>query len=379
MMKIVREREEKETKEKEEKERLEKERENNLRTRDNNNNNNNIINPNNLNNNNNEFLNQNNIDVKLIHLQFRYNLGTVYYMFYSLTPVPKGHKIKIHLSINKSHYARGFNQIEYQYVILKTEQEINKDDKNIIVEYIGILDCQGCKRILLNPNNIEGATIYNIPQNQSLRDGIYNNRNNYITRSEIKSPLLYITENISNNNCIVNLEGKFFNKDNIFTSKFDLILINTNTDKNNLTVSCQLDGKSIFTCPIQDNLKDYEYKLEQFLIDKKENIIIDNSLITKIGGVFNKISCEKENNTPKNEDIKLKETDNLKSKYKSKKKRVIIGILCILILLYIIIDFICCYEEEPQYQYSSSSTSSRGSISNSNYVGETSGLINRRW
>ena len=366
------ERKEKEEKERLERERLEKEREDNLRNRENNNENQNNLN-NNL-----EPLNPNNIDVKLIHLQFRYTLGTVYYMFYSLTPIPKGHKIKIHLSISKSHYARGFNQMEYQYVILKTEQEINKDDKNIIVEYIGLLDCLGCKRIILNQNNIEGATIYNIPENQSLRDGIYINRNNYITRSEIKSPLLYVTENISNNNCIANLEGKFFNRNNAFTSKFNLILITTNSNQNNVTVPCQLNEKKIFTCPVQDALNNYEYKLEQFIIDKKENIIIDNSLIIN-NNIVNKISCEKENNKLKNDEVNSKDTDNPKSKKKSKKKKIIIGGICILILVYIMIDFFCCYEEEPHYQYSSSNSSSRGSISNSNYVGETSGLINRRW
>ena len=49
--------------------------------------------------------------------------------------------------------------------------------------------------------------------------------------------------------------------------------------------------KKIFICPILENLKDYKYKFEQFIIDKKENIIIDNSLITK-DHINNMVSCE---------------------------------------------------------------------------------------
>ena len=70
---------------------------------------------------------------------------------------------------------------------------------------------------------IEGATIYNIPEEQSLRDPISVNKGFYISKNEIKSPLLYITENISSKNCMINLEGKFFNKNKFFISKFNLI------------------------------------------------------------------------------------------------------------------------------------------------------------
>ena len=55
------------------------------------------------------------------------------------------------------------------------------------------------------------------------------------------------------------------------------------------------------------------------------------------------------------------------------------GSILVILLLYLIIN--CCFSEKNEYSgYSSTSTSSSiSSISSSNYVGETSGLLNRRW
>ena len=89
----------------------------------------------------------------------------------------------------------------------------------------------------------------------------------------MKSPLLYITEDISNKNCKINLEGNFFNRNKFFASKLNLLLISTD-NKNNVTISCQLNDRSIFSCSFSENLKNYNFKLEQFIIDQKENIII---------------------------------------------------------------------------------------------------------
>ena len=295
-------------------------------------------------------------------------------MFLSLTPIPKNHQILINLSIKKYN-----DRIENKNIIIKTDQEIKKEDKNIIVEYTGSLECNRCKSIILNENDIKGAIIYNIPKERDSRDAIINNRKNFVRKNELKSPLLYITENISNKNCLINLEGNFFNKNKFFISQINLKLIDRNNRKN-ITVSCGLNERSIFSCPINENLNKFEYKLEQFIINKKENIIIDNSIIVK-NNIMYHITCNNKNNDKKDEQNKKdkdKDKDNLKvdPKKKSKKKKIIIGIVCIIVLLYCLFSY-CCYEKEPEINYSSSS---RGAaISSSNYIGETSGLLNRRW
>ena len=369
---------ERERKEKEEQQRLQREREDNirrenLRNRDNNygSDNNNVNNENNQKDNN-ELINENNINVKLIHLQLRYSFGTLYYMFYSLTPIPKGHKIKINLSLSK--YSNiGYEKTEDKFIILKTEQEIKKDDKNIIIEYIGYFECKNCRKIILKKYNIEGATIFNIPEESSDRDAIAYNKKNYLSINEVKNPLLYITENISNKNCMINLEGNFFNKNKFFSSKFELKLINIG-NKNNITIFCGLNERTTFSCLIDQNINNYEYKLEHFIIDKKENIIIDNSIIVKNNIIYH-VSCEIENNN-KVEENKLKTNVKEDSKKKSKKKKILIGIICAIIFIFCLLS--CCfYEKEPEYNYSSSSRGA--SISSRNYVGETSGLLNRRW
>ena len=382
LFKMMKEREEKERNEKAEKERKENEerqrRENerlenirreNLRNRDKQNQNNE--------NNNNGLLNQKNIDVKLIHENIKFKFGTLYYRLYALTPVPKGHQIKINLSLSKFNFMTREETTEEKSLILKSEEEISKEDKNIIIEYKAYLDCKDCRKIILNKSGIEGATIYNIPEENNLRDAALVNKNNYLSKNRMKSPLLYITEDISNKNCNINLEGNFFNRNKFFASKLNLLLISTD-NKNNVTISCQLNDRSIFSCSFSENLKNYNFKLEQFIIDQKENIIFDNSLITKNNKIYT-VSCEKENNKFKVEGNKTKNSkkdDKIEGPKKSKKKKIIISIILIIILLYLIIDCCCCYEKEPEYQYSSSS---RGNYSNRNYVGETSGLINRRW
>ena len=329
---------------------------------------NNYINQNIIKKNEEEFINKNNIDVKLIHKQFRYNFGILYYMFYSLTQIPKGHEIKINISIFKYNNMLELHN-ENKFIILKTEEEISKEDTNIIVEYKANLECKDCRKIILN--NIEGAKIYKIPEQEFLRDAIAVNRNNYISKLDIKSPLLYITDNITNQNCIIDLGGKFFNKNNGFLTKFDLLLINSgnfNIIKKNITAFCILNEIN-FTCPITDYLINYQYKLEQFIIDEKENIIIDNSLVTNI---ISNVSCVNELALVKNNEYKVEE-----KKISKKKIIIIIWLIIILIILFIIIDYYFCYENPPEYKYSSSST---GILPNkSNYVSETSTLINKRW
>ena len=373
---------EKERKEKEEKKRLEKEKEDNkrieyLKHRDKNNydeNNNNsnkeIINKDN----NKELIFQTNIEAKLIHLQFRYGFGTVYYMFYSLTEIPKNHQIKINLSISRYNDNVRQYKLENIDIILTTNQEIRKEDKNIIVEYSGSLDCTKCRSIILNEKKIEGAIIYNIPKEIEFRDAIINTSKNFVTISELKSPLLYITENISNKNCLINLEGNFFNKNKFFNSKFNLNFLGTYNRKN-INVFCGLNERSTFSCLLNEDINNFEYKLEQFIIDKKENIIIDNSKIVK-NNIKYYITCENKNDIKKDENNKKEDTLKNAPKTKSKKKKILIGIIFTIILLYCLISC-CCNEKEPEIKYSSSSRVA--SISSSNYIGETSGLLNRRW
>ena len=387
IFKVMKEREEKERKERAEKarkeseerqrlenERLEKIRRENLRKTDKNyqNNNNTIKGQNNSD----EVLNQNNIDAKLIHVQFTYSFGTLYYILYALSPIPKGHRIKINLSISKFNYINGYSSIEEKSVILTTEEEIDKDGNSIIIEYTGSLECKDCRKIILNKTNIQGATIYRIPEQKHLRDAFVINRNNFISKNKIQSPLLYITENISNKNCNIDLIGNFFNKNKFFASKFSLLLISTE-NKDNITISCQLNERSIFSCPISVNLVNYSYILEEVVTNKKENIIIENSMVTK-NNMSYIISCENENNKVQVDENKIKNLKDSDTKVTKKTSitKIILFIISIIIILYLIIDCCCGYEKEPEYQYSSSST---GAISNKNYIGETSGLINRRW
>ena len=382
MMKLIREREEKERKEREEKERIEREQEENkrreyLRERDRNYENNN--NQNNQKDNNEQLNNMNNLDIKLIHAHFRFHNGYLHYLFYSLTTIPKGHKIKISLSITKYNNDIGYNKIDDVNVILTTEQEINTNDKNLIIEYKGLLECLDCRKIILNQNKIEGATIYNIPEEPSLRDAISVNKNHFISKFNLKSPLLYIAEEVSNKDCMIHLQGHFFNKNKFFISTFNLILINNgnSNQSNNITISCSLNERSIFACPINEKLNKYKYTLEPLIFDKKENIIIDNSLIIKNNNI-NSVTCENKQNIKNGNKMKNNEKD---AKKKSKKKKIIIlsSIFSIVIFLFLILCC-CCYDIEPEYTYSSSSSpSSIRSISSSNYFGETSGLINRRW
>ena len=336
-----------------------------------------------------EFLNQKNINAKLIHIQFRYSDNKIYYMFYSLTQIPKGHRIKIKTLISKYNDNTGIEESENKYLILKADNEIDKNGRNIVVEYSNLFECKNCVKIMLYKSDIEGATVYNIPEEQSLIDAIAVNKNNYLSRNSIKSPLLYITENISNRNCLINLEGYFFNKDKFFISKFNLNLIDSgyaNTAKKNKTISCGLNERSIFTCTLNENIDYFEYKLEQFIIDKKENIIIDNSLILEKNNI-NNIKCTNlniENNKNKENINKNKENTNKNNKINvranskkfSKKKKIIMGIILLIILLYLIVNCCCNIEKEEYNNYSSSS---RGTATVSNYVGETSGLLNRRW
>ena len=390
IFKIMKEREEKERKENAEKarkeseerqrlenERLEKLRRENLRNRDMNyQNNNNTINGQNKSD---EELIQNNIDAKLIHVQFTYSFGTLYYILYALTPIPKGHRIKINLSISKFNYIDGYSSVEEKSVVLKTEEEIDKDGNSIIIEYTGSLECKDCRKIILNKENIQGATIYKIPEQKHLRDAFVINRNNFISKNKIQSPLLYITENISNKNCTIDLLGNFFNKNKFFASKFSLLLISTE-NKDNITISCQINERSIFSCPISLNLINYSYIIEEVVTNKKENIIIENSMVTK-NNMSYIISCENENNKIQVDENKIKnlkdsDKENTKSTKKTSKAKIILFIISVIIISYLMIDCCCFYEKEPEYQYSSSS---RGAISNKNYIGETSGLINRRW
>ena len=73
---------------------------NNQNNQNNQNSQNNNYNNKNSNENENEIIDYNS-NVKLIHLQVRYSYGFIYYMFYALTPVPLGHKIKVGFTISK--------------------------------------------------------------------------------------------------------------------------------------------------------------------------------------------------------------------------------------------------------------------------------------
>ena len=329
------------------------------------------------NNNNDDDIIDYNSNVKLIHIQVRYSYGFIYYMFYALTPVPLGHKIKARFSIKKYNYDTGYNDQENKYIILKTEEEINPNDKNIIIEYIAKYDCQQCKQIILDKNNIQGAKIYNIPEEQYQLDAVAVNQNNYLTKSKMESPPLYIVDNIFNQNCMINLNGNFFNKNKFFIAKFPLTLIKSSNyggSSSNITVYCGLNERGVFACPITDNMELFEYKLEPLIIDKKENIIIDNTYIAKSGFV-NQVSCKvigvpKIGVSQNNNDDQLKENPVKKM---STTKKIIIGIV-VIIILYYLISKCCCPKEEEEF---TDDYNPKWRVSSSNYGGETYGLRNR--
>ena len=323
-----------------------------------------------------------NSNVKLIHLQVRYSYGFIYYMFYALTPVPVGHKIKARFSITKYNYNTGYNDVDNKYIILKAEDEINTNDKNIIIEYVAKFDCQECKKMVLDRNNIQGAKIFNIPEDVYYLDAISNNQNNYLSKNRMTSPPLYITENIYSQNCMINLNGNFFNKNRFFASKFALKLIGGGYYGNsrNITVYCGLNERGVFSCPISENLMNFEFKLEKFVIDQKENIVIDNSYVAREGIMPNRVSCQMGNGPQINSginDLLQNNKDKTNEENTEKKiftwKRFIFGIIGIVILYYAITKCCCQKEEEYPEEYNN-----RWRVSSSSYGGgETYGLRNR--
>ena len=317
-----------------------------------------------------------NSNVKLVHLQVRYSYGFIYYMFYALTPVPLGHKIKASFSITKYKYNTGYNDLETKYIILKTEEQISPNDKNIIIEYVARYDCEQCKKIILDKNSIKGAKVYNIPDDIYFLDAVAINQNNYLKKSQMQNPPLYIVENIYNQNCNIYLGGNFFNQNKFFASKFALNLIGVGYYGNskNLTVYCGLNERGSFYCPINENLNNFEYKVQQFIIDQKENIIIDNSYIAR-EGVTNQVTCQvgKNSNLMNNNDKSNETIDGQKT---FTWKSLFIGIFIIIILYYVISKF-CCPKEEDQYN---DDYNPRWRVSSSNYGGgETYGLRSRGW
>ena len=317
-----------------------------------------------------------NSNVKLVHLQVRYSYGFIYYLFYALTPVPIGHKIKARFSISKYNYDTGYNDQQNKYIILKTEEEINPNGKNIIIEYLAKYECEQCKKFVLDRNSIEGAKVYNIPEENL--DAIATNQKQYLTKDKMENPPLYITDNIFNSNCKVILNGNFFNKNRFYASKFALNLKSASFYGNNkdIKIYCGLNERGVFECPINDNINNYEYKLEPLIIDDKENIIIiDNSNVAKIG-MFNQVSClpkiDVSNNNLLNNDKNNKLNENVNGKKMSTFKKLLFGII-IIIILYCLISKCCCSkEEERDEEYNP-----RWRVSSSNYGGESYGFRNR--
>ena len=146
---------------------------------------NNNYNNKNSNENENEIIDYNS-NVKLIHLQVRYSYGFIYYMFYALTPVPLGHKIKVGFTISKgSSYNYDLNRSKAN-IVLKAEEEVNQEGKNIIIEYIARYECEQCQKFVLDKNSIYGAKVYNIPNEEYLLDAININRNgNYLQKNKM--------------------------------------------------------------------------------------------------------------------------------------------------------------------------------------------------
>ena len=175
---------------------------------------------------------------------------------------------------------------------------------------------------------------------------------------------------------MVILGGNFFNKNRFFPSKVPLNLISTGGyygNSRNVTVYCGLNERGIFSCPINDNLNNFEFRLEQFIIDQRENIIIDNSYIG--GGMGSRVTCQRGPLvTVKVEDkTKPSKSDGLFKNKNINWKKLFFGIIIIYGLYYIISKFCCQKEEEYSDEYNS-----RWRVSTSSYGGgETRGLRNR--
>ena len=322
-----------------------------------------------------------NSNVKLVHLQVRYSFGFIYYLFYALTPVPLGHKIKARFTISKYNYDTGYNEQQNKYIILKTEEEINPNGKNIIIEYLAKYECEQCKKFVLDRESVQGAKVYNIPEENL--DAIETNKNKYLTKDKMENPPLYITDNIFNSNCKVILNGDFFNKNRFYASKFALNLKSASFYGNNkdIKIFCSLNERSVFECPIKDNIINYEFKLEPLIIDNKENIIIiDNSNVAKTG-MSHQVSCQVinlpkidvSNNNLLNNDKNNKLNENVNGKKMSTFKKILIGII-IIIILYCVISKFCCPKEEEE---SDGDYNPRWRVSSSNYGGESYGFRNR--
>ena len=376
-------------------------RNNNNYNQNNNNYNYNYNQNNNYNNNNNQnnemdFIDYNS-NVKLIHLQIRYSYDIIYYMFYALTPIPLGHKIKLGFTITTNNYNYGESNKINKNIILKTEEEITPNGKSVIVEYVTRFECPNCKKLVLDKNNIYGAKIYNIPNEEYLLDAININQNgNYLQKSKMISPPLYITENIFNQNCFIELAGNFFNKNKFFISKFELILIGTgyfNANKN-VTLYCNLNEREIFSCPIYETLNNFEFKLESLIVNQKENIIIDNSKVSRTGMTFH-CSCQTINNNIaqqfgniannpnnanniNNQNNPIKNPEQMPDVLIQKKtnwKKILYIVISIIVAYYIISKCFCKKEEDN----SNEEYDSRWRVSSANYGGETYGLRNRGW
>ena len=307
-----------------------------------------------------------NLHIKLIHLQLRYSKNKLSYLFYSLTPIPLYHSIYARFKIIKSRNFLGNTETEDKYLQLKNSIEINANSENIITEYITELDCENCKAIILNQDSIQGATVYGIPEGDSLRDAINikNDENsNLINSNNFNSPLLYTTEKIENNNCLIKLNGKFFNSISIFKGEVKVILLNmvefNKYENEDLILSCKLE-KKIFICPIEKNMKNFLYKVKPIIIDKEKNIIIDNTMMNRMSLV----SCSK----PKFDNYeKSNENPTIK-----KLKKFAIGSVVLVIMIFICMK--CCNSfcgEEDELPVSSNRVSYR------DYYSETKGLVNR--
>ena len=369
---------------------IEKEQNNNNNNNYNYNNNQNDNNYNRYNTNNENDIIDYNSNVKLIHVQVRYSYDIIYYMFYALTPIPFGHKIKVGFTLTTGGYGYGESNKINRNIILKTEEEITQNDKSVIIEYVARFECPQCKKIVLDKNSIYGATIYNIPNEEYLLDAINVNQNgNYLQKNKMTSPPLYITENIFNQNCILELAGNFFNKNKFFISKFPLNLIGTGyyTTNRNVTLYCGLNEREIFSCPINENLNNFEFKLEPLIFNQKENIIIDNFKMTKDRMTY-RASCQTSNlnnvNTYGNNANTQSKNDYIKNpgqmpdvliQKKTNWKKIIYILLSIIAAYYILTKCCCKKEEEENVDYDN-----RWRVSSSSYGGgESYGLRSRGW
>ena len=369
---------------------------NNQNNQNNQNSQNNNYNNKNSNENENEIIDYNS-NVKLIHLQVRYSYGFIYYMFYALTPVPLGHKIKVGFTISKgSSYNYDLNRSKSN-IVLKAEEEVNQEGKNIIIEYIARYECEQCQKFVLDKNSIYGAKVYNIPNEEYLLDAININRNgNYLQKNKMINPPLYITENIFNQNCMLELAGNFFNKNKFFISRFPLILIGVGYYNNNrnITIYCNLNERELFSCPINENINNFEFKIEQLIINQKDNnIIIDNSKMTRDGMIY-RASCQMGNNNAilnlnnnyqnNQNNINQNNYNNLKNNEqkmpdvmipkKTNWKKIFYIAISIVIIYYILTKCCCKKEEEENVEYDS-----RWRVSSANYGGESYGLRSRGW